>query len=265
MLYAAECDITSNARMKSYPVCSVLQVANAPIFRERGWEPKKRLYDVPPKGNAKNAARSLEVSRARARGAVRDIALCNPFTHFFTWTLNAQLVDRYDDDAVKKKLENTLRNLVRRRGFRYVCIPERHKDGALHFHGLCIPASVRLERAVDPFHRKPKSTNNGQPIYNMTDWPWGFSTCIPIDENYARTVNYLLKYMTKGHEKIFGKWYLSARDLRKEPDIFLIDGVDFDSFIADNPDAAVVPLYRDVRMGIKQLDATLSLGGTAGE
>lgn len=255
MLQATESAISSNARIKSYPVCSIVQVANAPIFRESGWEPQKRPYEVPVKGKGKNSARSLEVSRARAKSAIRDIALCNPFTHFFTWTLNARLVDRYDDEAVKKKLENTLRNLVRRRGFRYVCVPERHKDGALHFHGLCIPGGVRLDRAVSPCGNE-LSTNSGRPIYNMRDWPWGFSTCIPIDENYARTVNYLLKYMTKDSEKIFGKWYLSARDLRKKPDIFLLDGMDYDSFLAENPDAAIVPLYRDVCMGIKQLDAS---------
>lgn len=253
MLQVSECDISSNARIKAYTVCSVLQVANAPIFRESGWEPKKRLYDVPSKGSAKNTARSLEVSRARARSAVRDIALCNPFTYFFTWTLDAKQVNRYDDDAVKRKLENTLRNLVRRRNFRYLCVPERHKDGALHFHGLCILGSVRLNRSISPTG-SPLSTKSGQPIYNMEDWPWGFSTCICIDENYARTVNYLLKYMIKNSEKIFGKWYLSARDLRKKPDIYLVEGLDFDSFIAENPDAAIVPIYRDIRIGIKQLE-----------
>lgn len=258
MLQATESAISSNARVKSYPVCSVLQVANAPIFRERGWEPRKRLYDVPPKGQAKNSARSQEVSRARARSAIRDIALCNPFTHFFTWTLDAKLVDRYDCDAVKKKLENTLRNLVRRRGFRYVCVPERHKDGALHFHGLCILGDVSLKRATAPRGR-PLCTPGGQPIYNMDNWPWGFSTCIPIDENYTRTVNYLLKYITKDSEKIFGKWYLSARDLRKKPDILLVEGMSYDAFLSENPDAAVIPVYRDVCIGMKQLE-TISGG-----
>ncbi|WP_294552623.1 hypothetical protein [uncultured Pseudoflavonifractor sp.] len=195
----------------------------------------------------------MEVSRARARAAVRDIALCNLFTHFFTWTLDAKLIDRYDDEAVKKKLENTLRNLVSRKGFLYVCIPERHKDGALHFHGLCIPGTVRLIRAVSP-RSNPLSTNRGQPIYNMADWPWGFSHCIPLDNDYERAVNYLLKYIAKGGEKIFGKWYLSARSLRKKPDICLLERMDYDSFLSTNPDAATVRLYRDICMGIKRLD-----------
>lgn len=258
MLHAAESDISSNARMKRYPTIDVLQVANAPIFKEAGWEPHQRPYSVPSKGKAKDKARSLEVSRARARRAVRDIALCNPFTHFFTWTLDRKCIDRYDVQMVQKKLEQTLRNLVQRKHFLYVCIPERHKDGALHFHGLCILGDVCLFRAVAP-SGSPLSTPHGQAIYNMDDWPWGFSTCIPLDDNYMRAVNYVVKYINKDCEKIFGKWYLSTRSLRKKPDICLIDGLDYNSFIEENPDAYIRPLYRDVCIGIKEYLPTNSV------
>lgn len=251
MLHAAENDISSNARMKHYPALDILQVANAPIFKEPGWEPRQRTYSVPSKGKAKNTARSLEVSRARARRAVRDIALCNPFTHFFTWTLDPKCIDRYDVQAVQKKLEQTLRNLVQRKHFLYVCIPERHKDGALHFHGLCILGDVRLSRAITP-SGACLSSSSGQPIYNMDDWPWGFSTCIPLDDSYIRAVNYVVKYINKDCEKIFGKWYLSARCLHKKPDVCLVDGVDYGTFIEANPDAYIRPLYRDVCISIKE-------------
>ena len=83
-LYVERTDITSNARVKEYPRSLVLQVANAPIFREAGYEPRRRTYDVPPKGKAKDCERSIYSSRCRAKTAVRDIALCNSFTHFFT-------------------------------------------------------------------------------------------------------------------------------------------------------------------------------------
>ena len=39
----------------------------------------------------------------------------------------------------------------------------------------------------------------------MIDWKWGFSTCVPLDDNYERTVNYVTKYITKAEDKIFGK------------------------------------------------------------
>lgn len=246
-------DITSNARIKEYPSQSVLQVANAPVFRQAGYEPRKRTYDVPPKGKADDPVRSMEVSRARAKAAVLDIALCNPFTHFFTWTLDPKVIDRFDANVVGKKVQTFLKNASYRKGFSYVCVPELHDNGAIHLHGLCNPGAVKLVPAINPHTGKPLLDDSGRPLYNMADWKLGFSSCVQIDENYARTCGYVTKYMSKGTEKIFGKWYLSSRNLRKRPDIELIDGgVDFEAFVAENPQAPVVPVYRDICMAIVQ-------------
>lgn len=248
-------DVTSNARIKLYPSCDVLQVANSPIFRMSGWEPRKRAYNVPPKGEGKNHERAAEVSRTRARSKVRDIALCNPFTHFFTWTLSPDEIDRYDADLVKRKLTTFLKNKTYRNGFRYLLVPELHKDGAIHFHGLCMLGDLRTERACNAHTGEPLSTDRGQPIYNMPDWKYGYSTCIPIDENYEATCNYVVKYITKDSEKIFGKWYLSSRNLVKKPDTELIDGgIDFYAFTADHPECPVFPLYQDVQMTVLKFD-----------
>ena len=253
LLGVSESVITSNARVKRYPSVAVLQVANDDIFRDAGYEARTRLYSVASKGNAEDPERSVQSSRSRAKAAVRDIALCNHFTYFFTWTLSKDQIDRYDVALVKKKLLDFLKNLSRRKGFQYILVAERHKDGAIHFHGLCNLGSVRIARAVNPKTGLPLSTNRGQPIFNMLDWKLGFSTCIPIDENYERTCNYLTKYITKDTDKILGKWYLSSRNLIKKPEIDLISGgIDYDSFVAENPDAPVVPLYRDVSMAIMQ-------------
>lgn len=244
-------DITSNARIKLYPSTDVLQVANAPIFRKPGYEPVKRDFDVPPKGKGKDPERAKLVSMARAKAAIRDIALCNQFDYFFTWTLSADLIDRYDTAVVCKKVQTFLKNASYRKGFQYICVPERHKDGAIHFHGLCKLGEVSLVRACNAHTGNPISTKRGQPIYNMVDWTLGFSTCIPLDENYERTCNYVTKYISKGAEKILGKWYLSSRNLVKRPDIEVIDcGMDYDSVRENNPDAPVVPLYRDICMTI---------------
>ena len=142
-----------------------------------------------------------------------------------------------------------LKNLSSRKGFRYVIVPEHHKDGAIHFHGLCILGAVRIAPATDAHTGRPLFTDRQQPIYNMLDWKFGYSTCIPIDENYDRTCNYVVKYFTKDAQKIFGKWYLSSRSLRKKPDIELIsDGMDYAAFRADNPGLSEIPLYCDVCM-----------------
>ena len=49
-------------------------------------------------------------------------------------------------------------------GFAYVIVPEFHKDGAIHFHGLCKLGTMRLERAVNARTGQPMSTEKGQPM-----------------------------------------------------------------------------------------------------
>lgn len=216
-------------------------MANDDIFPTGDYEisfrkdKKKRTYDVPSKGQAEDPARSLEESKRRAKSKVRDIALCNRFEYMFTWTLDGDLINRYDNDEVYRKVRDFLSNATRRKNFRYVCIPEYHKrkageeKPAIHLHGLCILGDVKIAPSLrkDGLQRRDKA---GRLIYNMTDWKWGFSTCVPLDENYERTVNYVTKYITKCDEKIFGKWYLSSRSIKKAPDIIPVERIDFESF-----------------------------------
>ncbi|MFQ7854076.1 MAG: hypothetical protein ACLRIS_01925 [Flavonifractor plautii] len=45
-------------------------------------------------------------------------------------------MNRYDVREVTRHLNHWLDNQVRRKGLAYVLVPERHKDGAIHFHGF---------------------------------------------------------------------------------------------------------------------------------
>jgi hypothetical protein len=225
---------TTNARLKVYPSKTVLQICTDDIFSVG--TSQKRGYDVPPAGEGKDPERSKEVSRSRAVARIRDIAMCNRFSYFFTWTLNGDLIDRYDPDAVYKKVRSFLSGAVQRKGFSYVIVPEYHKrkegedKAAIHLHGLCNLGTIQIAPAVYP-KGKNKGTqifdNSGRPVFNMTDWKWGFSTCVPLDQYYERTVNYITKYITKSDDKIFGKWYLSSRNLVKRPEIIPVEHIEY--------------------------------------
>ena len=178
----------------------------------------------------------MESSRQRARARVRDMALCNSFDYFFTWTIAPELLDRYDAKTIYCKLRVFLSNAVKRKGFTYLVVPEYHvqKAGedkpAIHMHGLCCLGQVKLERARDKRGRS-MTDNKGRPVYHMLDWKYGFSTCVPLDGNHERAANYIAKYITKSDSsKIFGKWYLHSRDLVKGPDIVPLDPENYDEF-----------------------------------
>lgn len=247
----------TNARLKAYLFKETMQVANSDIFRrspyyedENGNSPG-RPYDVPSKGNGKDAARSLSESQRRAKTAVQDIALCNRFTHMFTWTLSPDLIDRYDRKEVYRKVRAFLSNATQRKQFRYVCIPELHKDGAIHFHGLCSLGDVEITQSYTKSGniRRDKA---GRRVYNMTAWMWGFSTCVELDEHYEKAVNYVCKYITKSDSKVFGKWYLSSRSLKKKPDIFPLEPVSYDEYRHDletaDIDFSESTVFRDVKI-----------------
>lgn len=152
-------DTVTNARLKCYLAKNVLQVSNYEIFPTGKWErsdgkPKRQLRAKDPLDDSepevKDPERSLFESKRRAKSKVRDIALCNHFTHMFTWTLDQELVDRYDPEVVYKKVRAFLSNATQRKDFRYVCIPEFHKlrfgesRPGIHMHGLCTLGDVQM-------------------------------------------------------------------------------------------------------------------------
>ena len=225
----------TNARLKAYPAKTVMQVASKDIFPLSSDTRVTRPYEVSPPGKAKNPERSLAESKRRAVAHVRDIALCNHFGFMLTWTLDGTLIDRYDPATVYKKTRYFLSNAVQRKGFQYILVPEYHRrkanepTPAIHMHGLCILGNVPIARAISPAG-KLIYDDAGRPVYNMVAWKWGFTSCVPIDEQYERAANYVVKYINKSNEKIFGKWFLSLRDLIKSPEIIPLAPVDYTDF-----------------------------------
>lgn len=240
-------DITHYAKIYTYP-CGVVDIlcSTKPIFREAGWEaatwaqPRK----LPPEAATDAAAEeapeaeeqlsfSLEPeaqltepeaeeagpkdedikrSMRRARSRVRRLALSNDFKWFVTLTLSREKVDRYDDAQVLRKLTNWAHNQVRRHGLKYILVPERHKDGALHFHGFFSDA---LDATASGHCDK-----QGHMIYNLPGWTLGFTAAIEVYGDYAGAVAYVCKYIGKQGNKPAGRWYYSGGDLREPTVIY---------------------------------------------
>lgn len=150
-------------------------------------------------------------SRRRAAQKVYNITALNSWEWWVTLTFGSEGVDRHDHASVMAKLRVWLSNAVQRRSARYVAVWERHKRDreGLHVHMLY---SGELP-VVDSGHLDRK----GHRIYNVTAWPWGFSTAIKVYENGEAITRYLTKYLVKGGEKLAGKWYWSGGALAREP------------------------------------------------
>jgi hypothetical protein len=210
-----EDEISHNVKIKSFPIAGVqkMTVCNKRIFREPGWELSEEKPFEPKPQNPAGETRPDSVRRAKQK--VYELAMLNRFTHFITWTLDKEQIDRYDPAEVSRKLKKHLQNQVQRRNAAYIIIPEHHQDGAIHMHGLL--------RGDFDFIDSGKVTVKRQKVYNMPQWKYGWSTAIELDGNVLAIARYITKYITKDFRKIFGNFYYAGGDLTREAAATLTD------------------------------------------
>lgn len=203
-----------NGRVKISPNGAVLEVmyTSRPVFNWGGFEPVAKEHFSVAECTGEYAADC----RRRAYKKVFDYAICNEqvFDLFITLTLDQERIDRYDMEKIYPKLKNFLSNRVERKGLKYIIVPELHKDGAVHFHGLINSSAVQLKDSGKRVWDR-KSLSYGKTIYNVTDWKLGFTTACKLTGDYENVCKYITKYVTKQTEGglIGGRYYYHGGDL----------------------------------------------------
>lgn len=210
-----DCYVYHNTKVKEYPGYYKLTVCTKAIFKDINFEQinKKANVKVSKPQKKGNEVRLDSIKRAKER--VFDIAILNDFKYFVTWTLDKEKIDRYNPGDVSKKLKKYLNNMQQRNNLSYLIIPEHHKDGAIHMHGL-INGDIKL---VD----SGKKTKDNKVIYNMPDWKYGYSTAIELTGDTDNVAKYITKYISKDFRKIFGNFYYCGGVAKRQPHIELID------------------------------------------
>ena len=134
---------------------------------------------------------SLRISRSRTIKKIYDIGRSNYWDWFLTFTFSPAMVNRYDYVECSQKMSFWLKNMRKNNpDMKYLVVPEQHKDGAWHFHGLF--ANVNSAE----FLSSGKYTDKGQEIFNVGKYKLGFTEAIKLDGSFA-VVSYLCKYITK--------------------------------------------------------------------
>lgn len=260
-------ELRHNCRIKEYPQGFVeILTASRPLFVEPGYERADKWAEGPqvrPRedggseaaasqtdGDSRKAENVLRAVR-RAKQNLRDLALCNDMRYFVTLTLDSAVVDRYDMKEITRRLNAWCSNQVQRCGLAYILVPERHKDGAVHFHGfvndavevidsgtLSIPWDKKPRRPRDEQERAEWLSKGGKIVYNLPSWPLGFTTAIELYGDPVAAVNYCCKYVGKQQpdregdqaaavpEKIGGRWFYHG-GCHSRPEVRFAD-VDFD-------------------------------------
>lgn len=145
------------------------------------------------------------VSLNRSVQKIYEIAFSNKWDYFITLTFDPKKVDSLDYDVVIKKTTQWLNNMSKRRtdgNLKYLFIPEKHKSGAYHIHGLladCGTMEFVDSGRVSIGNKCFKRTENNAhypTIYNIGNWRYGFSTASEVQDS-DRVCSYLTKYVTK--------------------------------------------------------------------
>lgn len=144
------------------------------------------------KNNNSDPDRSVQCSQNRTINKIYELTRSNNWDYFITLTFSAEKVNRYNYDDITKILHNWLMNIKNNYApdLKYIIVPEKHKDGAYHFHGLI--ADIGKIKLLD----SGKKTNDRNIIYNIENYDLGFTTCTKVKNN-EKVSSYITKYITK--------------------------------------------------------------------
>ena len=169
-------------------------------------EEKEERKNAKKRGEGERFSQSLSRSKSR----VFELAMCNEFKYFCTFTQNKELRDRFDINEFRKDFSMLVRNLNRTRveddKIKYLLIPEKHKKGAWHMHGLLQGLTEEDLREFTLSEKLPYKIRNqllnGEKVYNWEKYSqkFGFFTCTEVKNGVACS-KYITKYITKDLQK----------------------------------------------------------------
>lgn len=260
-------ELQKNAKIQYMPNGSInLTCFRYPVFMPDGWE-------VSDFGTARQSYGEYCTDRPRndnirrAKNSVFEIAAANEWEYMVTFTLDSNVIDRYDISAISKPFLKWLQNTSARRGLRYLIIPERHADGAIHFHGLTAGGLDLIDSGTVKVSGKKKPikistakrlhipTEEWRTVWNVQNYRFGYSSAIALDGNAEAVARYVTKYVTKDFQKIFGKTYFAGgTGLRRRLPFELLN-LDFDEVCGREYTAPYIGAVKYARVSAQELEA----------
>ncbi len=183
------------------------------------------VKDIKDKEKKSNDVKLLN-NLTRAKTQILELALCNEWEYFVTFTINRDKHNRYDLDAYHKRLSQFIRNYNKKYDLqiKFLLVPEKHKDGAWHEHGFIMGLPEEHLTEFTLSQRLPKylrdKLKEGEKIYNWLPYmnKFGFCDFEPI-KNHQGASYYVLKYITKDLQrsvsKLGGHLYRASQGLKK--------------------------------------------------
>ena len=205
---------------------------------------------------------SFNASLRRTVIAMNMLLSMNDFDWFWTLTFDNERINRYDDKQVFECYVKYINNIKHKYpNFKYMCFPERHEDNCIHFHLLVAGISTKQMGLVNSgkvcchwakkrdkkgvlrdiklcsreYFEKTKHLHelketDGEPIYNITTFAYGYTTVSRICSR-ERCNSYVKKYVEKalGSTEVFKKRFYYSSNLNVPDVVKKLIGADFET------------------------------------
>ncbi len=182
------------------------------LLEDYGYLFQEDEEEVPEEIMKSRKERSMYVSVSRTVNKVYYLARSNAWDWFVTLTFDPDRVDSFSYRACTDALKNWI-DASRRLcpDMKYLLVPEMHKSGRFHFHGLF--ADCEGLGFVDSGKKQ-----DGQTVYNVGRYRLGFSTATRVRDN-ERVTKYITKYISKDlcAASPHKKRYWASRNLSRAP------------------------------------------------
>jgi hypothetical protein len=185
---------------------------------------------------AQNISNSDKARLASKQNAYeKALANVELWEYFATFTLDKTKQDRYD---FKKALTH-ITKFLQYRHIKYFMVPERHKDGAWHFHALL---SAEMGEYLSDFEGKALKNwyirsclSQGKPIKHCKAYSesFGYNTIEPCRDK-ERCTHYMTKYVLKtfddeNFERVSRRRFFCSKGL-KSPVIIMPSEINLEDF-----------------------------------
>lgn len=172
-------------------------------YRQAGIEDDDDKRTRTPKGKGGNTCKLVN-NLSRTKSKIKELCLCNPWQWFVTLTLDPQKYDRTNLPKFIKDLSQMIRDYRKRTGYpvKYLLIPEHHKDGCWHMHGLLLGLPAENLHAFTLSEHLPQRIRqrlqDGVQVYTWEEYAsrFGYASIEEI-RNQEAVSGYIIKYITK--------------------------------------------------------------------
>lgn len=154
-------------------------------------------FDNPYNGNTlmghyvseSSSEESIRCSLSRTKRSISSIASNGHFCFFCTFTFDPSRIDRFNYDSCSSCMQDFIRSLKKTYpDLQYLLVPELHKNGAFHFHGLF---SRHISRDLLPVWDYKRHCS----VYFFRSFPG--RTQVELIRDIQRISSYIQKYITK--------------------------------------------------------------------